>query len=543
MTAPLLRIFCASLCLFGAFLSGCGRPSSPASSQILRISQRNEPADLDPATASLPDEFFIIRALSEGLVSPATSSFENPDSKIENSRVRPAAASHWETSADGLTVTFHLRPDARWSNGDPVTAADFIASYRRVLTPATAARKTALFFAVKNARAFATGKLADFSAVGFSVPDPHTLVVTLEHPAPSFLLQAASGPWIPTHPATVAAHGRDWTKPAYFVGNGPFTLAEWRPQQRIVVKKNPSYHSADTVRLSEIQFLRFDSADTEERAYRAGQIDVTMDVPKTKIETYLRERPAELHRTPLAETRFLSFNTSRPPLNDERVRRALSLVIDRTKIVDRILLGGQEPATRFVPPALRTDRSSTPPLNSELRLDPNEARRLLAAAGFPGGKNFPQLELTGWSNTPVLEAIQAFWHQELGIECNLALREATVHLAALHEGNYDIGFVTTLLDVADRTAALEDFTSNAPNNFPHWHSAGFDRLVGAASTETDPARRNQLLADAETLLLTAAPVAPLYFNTRNWLMSPRVHGWRDDSLWTRDYAGIFLEAH
>lgn len=541
MTASQFRFFCAFSCLLAAILSGC-KPSSSshAPSQILRVSQRNEPTDLDPATAKLPDEFFIIRALSEGLVSPSVAAIENQDSKTESPAVRPAVASRWEISTDGLTVTFHLRPDTRWSNGDSVTAADFISSYRRVLTPATAAPKVALFFAVKNARAYFTGSLTDFSAVGFSAPDPHTLVVTLERPTPSFLLQAASGPWIPTHPATVAAHGREWTKPGHFVGNGPFVLTEWRSQQRLVVKKNSAYHSASTIRLDEIQFLRFDSGDTEERAFRAGQVDVTMDVPKAKIATYAREHPAELHGLPLAETRFLAFNTTKPPLNDPRVRRALGLAIDRIKIVERVLLGGQEPAARFVSPVLLRG-SSGQALTTEFRFDPVEARSLLAAAGFPDGKNFPRLEVTGWSNNPVLEAIQAMWRQELGIEVSLALREATVHLAALHAGTYDIAFATTLLDIADRAAALEDFTRDAPNNFPHWHSPSYDRLLDTALSELDPAKRNQLLFDAETELLSAAPVAPLYFNTHNWLMSQRVHGWREDPLWTRSYHEVFLD--
>ncbi len=540
MNARLLRFLCALSCLFAALLPGCKRPApappSTPSPQILRLSQRNEPADLDPATATLPDEFFVIRALSEGLVTPDTTSPVG---------IRPAAATHWETSPDSLTYTFHLRPTARWSNGDVVTSADFIFSYRRLLTPATAAAKPELFFAVKNARPFAAGALTDFSAVGFAAPDPLTLVVTLEHPAPSFLLLAASGPWIPVHPATVAAHGRDWTKPGHFVGNGAFTLAEWRPQQRIVVKKNPAYHAATSVRLDEIQFLRFDSGDTEERAYRAGQVDVTMAVPVAKIDTYARERPAELHRSPLAETRFLSFNLTRLPLSDTRVRRALSLALDRAKLVERVLRGGQEPAPRFISPLLRyapaTSDSTGAPLASEFRFDPAEARALLAAAGFPAGKNFPRLELTGWSNSAVLETVQAMWRQELGVEVALATREAKVHLAALHAGAYDIAFVTNLLDVADPAAALADFTSDAPKNFPHWRSPEFDRLLASAATERDPATRARTLDAAETLLLAAAPVAPLYFNTKNWLMSPRVRGWREDALWTRDYTGVFLD--
>lgn len=530
--------FFAGTLLLSFFLSACVKkslsPASPTSSapQVLRISQRNEPADLDPATATLPDEFFIICALGEGLVIPDPA----------GGTPLPAVAAKWETSSDGLTYTFHLRPEARWSNGETVTAADFIASYRRLLTPATAAPKANLFYAVKNAHAFATGALTDFSAVGFAAPDAHTLVITLEKPAPAFLVYAASGPWIPIHPATVAAHARAWTQPAHYVGNGPFTLAEWRQQQRIVVKKNPAYRAAAAVHIDEIQFLRFDSGDTEERAYRAGQLDVTMSIPQSKIAAYAKDNSAEFHRAPLAETRFLSFNTRRPALADARVRRALALAVDRQRIVERVELGGQYPAWRLTPPAISpaADRAFASPL----RDNPTEARRLLAEAGFPGGKNFPTLELSAWSRSqgPTLEALQAMWRQELGIEVAVTVREAKVHLAAIGSGDYDIAYATTttLLDVADPLELLANFSSTSPGNHPHWQSAEFDRQLATATAEPTALGQAAALATAEMLLLESAAIAPLYFNTHNWLMTPRVKGWNEDALWSRDYTGISL---
>ena len=272
----------------------------------------------------MPDDFFVIRALSEGLVAPTTARDGSPV---------PAAADRWETSSDGLTWTFHLREDARWSDGEPVTAADWVASYQRVLSPGTAAPKAnLLLFLVKNAREFYLGHLTDFATVGFLAPDPHVLEVTLERPTPQFLTYAASGTWIPANPRVVARFGRRWTLPENYVGNGPFTLAEWKPGQRITVRRSPRYHAAAGVRPDEIQFLHFSDTDAEDRAYRDGQIDVTMAVPYTKVVTYFHERPAELHRAPLAETRYVAFNVGRPPLDDVRVRRALSLAIDRVRL-------------------------------------------------------------------------------------------------------------------------------------------------------------------------------------------------------------------
>lgn len=529
---------CALVCL-GLALSGCAKRTptdAAAADQVLRISQRNEPADLDPATATLPDEFFVIRALSEGLLVP------NP----AGGDPRPAAAERYSVSPDGLTYTFQLRP-ATWSNGDPVTANDFAASFHRVLSPVTAATKAHLFFAVKNAEAFASGRLSDFSRVGFRVIDAHTLAVTLERPTPRFPLYVASGAWIPVHAPTVAQYGRTWTEPGHFVGNGPFLLTEWRPQQRIVVRRNPQYRDATRVHLAEIQFIRFDNQESEERAFRAGQIDVTMAVPQPKLEVYARDRADELHQAPLAETRFLAFNTTRSALGDARVRRALSLAIDRHRVAAQVLKGGQFPAERFLSPALLhasadagAPIAEVPPA-SRHSFDPTTAQRLFAEAGFPGGAGFPRLELSGWAQNPVLEAIQQMWRQTLGIEVQIVVREAKVHLAALHTGSYDIAFVTNLLDVRDPVSALSDFTSRAPNNFPHWSSAPFDAAIDEAATTPDQSAATRLLLDAERTLLDAAPVAPIYFNTQNWLMSPRVKGWQQDALWTRHYVDLRLE--
>ncbi|PTX92548.1 peptide ABC transporter substrate-binding protein [Opitutus sp. ER46] len=540
---PRWLLSAGALALLLLVATGCREKSRSAPEGILRVSQRNEPTDLDPATASLPDEFFIIRALGEGLLVP------NP----AGGAPLPGAAAAYRVSDDGLTYTFQLRPGLQWSNGEPLTAADFLASFRRVLTRATAAPKAHLFYAVKNAEAFVWGQVTAFDQVGFAAPDPRTVVVTLAHPNPSFPLYVASGPWIPVNPRAVAQHGRHWTAPGRYVGNGPYVLTEWRSQRRIVVRRNPRYHAPAPVPTAEIQFIRFDNQDTEDRAYRAGQIDVTMAVPPSKLEPYAVERAPELHRAPLAETRFLAFNTTRAPLSDARVRRALALAIDRDKLVTYVLRGGQHPATRYLSPALlagsvlggergldsaAAGQPPHPDSPSPLSYDPTESRRLLAQAGFPNGRGFPALELAGWVQNPVLDAIQQMWRQELGIEVRIVVQEAKVHLAAINAGAYDIAFVTSLLDVCDPVAALTDFTTGAPNNFPHWSSPAFDEAVQRASRTADP--RPDILT-AESLLLESGAVAPVYFNVQNWMMSTRVEGWQQDALWSRRYNEVIVE--
>lgn len=494
---------------------------------VLRLSQRNEPGDLDPAAVTLPDEISVLRALSEGLLIPGPTG-SNP---------RPGVAESFTVSPDGLTYTFRLRRNARWSNGDVVTARDFHDSYRRLLTPATAATKASVFYPVKNARAFVRGELKDFAAVGIQVIDAQTLRLELEQPTPRFPHYVASGPWLPVHLPTVQQHGRKWTQAGNFVGNGPFTLTEWRGQQRIVVKKNPHWHGAAGVRLAEIQFIRFDSGDAEERAYRSGQIDVTMAVPESKVAVYAQERPAELHRAAMIETRYLTFNTQRPPLTDVRVRRALSLAINRPRLAERVTRAGQLSASSLLPPALRPASSVAPTGHT---YDPATARRLLAEAGLTGA-SFPRLELSAWSNTPVLEAIQAMWQQELGITVAISVRDAKVHLNALATGSYDIGFITAIPDVADPANLLADFSTGAPENYPQWSDAAFDRQLASALGEANEPAREAAITAAETKLLQAAPVAPLYFNAKVWLMSPRVHGWQEDGLWSRTYHQVYLE--
>lgn len=504
-------------------LAGCSRQPD-VTGETLRVSQRNEPATLDPALATLPDEFFILRGLLEGLLAPS------PD----GGEPVPAAAERWTVSADGRTYTFHLRPDRRWSNGEPVTASDFLASYRRALTPATAAPKADLFFIVEGAEAFYRGDLADFAATGFSAPNPHTLVVRLVRPAPQFLACVASGPWLPVNPGVVERHGAQWTRPENFVGNGAFTLAEWRPHQRLLLRRRTGEPVASEVHVETLAFLAMDNGDTEERAFRAGQLDVTMAVPASKLAGYENTVDPRLVRTPLHESRYLTFNTQRGPLKDARVRRALCLAIDREALVQNVVLGGQRAATSFVPPGL----GGYAPPESPIRFAPEEARRLLAEAGFPNGSGFPRLELATWTNLAVAEAIQAMWKDALGIEVGIMQREARVHIAALAAGDYDLGFMTAIPDIADAADLLGNLRSGAPANYPRWSVPAYDNALRHADDAVDAGERHRRLAAAEHLLLEARAVSPLYFNTRNYLVAPLVEGWREDALWNRYYSGV-----
>jgi oligopeptide transport system substrate-binding protein len=288
------------------------------------------------------------------------------------------------------------------------------------------------------------------------------------------------------------------------------------------------------VHLDAIHFLAFDNGDAEERAFRAGQLDVTMAVPYTKLPGYTVPG-SPLQHSALHETRYLAFNTTRGPLADPRVRRALALAVDRDALVNRVLQGGLAAAHHFVPPGL----GGHAPI-AHLREDAAEARRLLTAAGFPGGQGFPKLELTGWTQTVVLEAVQAMWKKELGIEVRIAVREARVHLASLRQGTYDIGFMTAIPDVADPANLLAELRSDSAANLPQWRDPTFDALLAAAEAAPTAAERQIRLAAAEARVTEECPVAPLYFNARNYLLNPAVQGWQEDAIWTRYYKGVAL---
>lgn len=530
------RGFLCFLCFLWPWLFGCAKRESSPLAGVLRISQRNEPATLDPQLATLPDEYFTARALLEGLTTPDPAGGEP----------RPAVATRWSVSPDGLVWTFHLRPEARWSNGDPVTARDFIWSFRRLLTPSLGAAKAPLFFPVRHALAYLHGEEKDFSRVGFAAPDPHTLVVTLAHPAPYLPRLAATGAWLPVHPPTLERHGagRDsrWSEPGKFVGNGPYVLTTWRRAQQIGFQRNPHYWDRAAVLIPAIRLVIFDNNDAEERSFRAGQLDITMTVPAARLDHYARSEPDLLRRQPLLETRYLALNLRRGPLADVRVRRALALAVDRAALTRHVLGGGQQAAWSLIPPGLggyqpadhlTRDAGSSPDAVAE-------ARRLLTEAGFPDGRGFPRLEFSTWTNTPVLEAVQQMWKQNLGIDTAITLREGRAHLGALAAGDFDLALMPLIPDYDDAGDAFSDFLGGAPANYARWNHPGYDDLVTRAGRTLDPAARLAGYHAAEGVLLQEMPAIPLYYSSQNFLVSPRVRGWQSDRLWTRYYKRVTL---
>lgn len=501
----------------------------------LEIGNTGEPGELDPHIINSAPDYQVVPALFEGLLNfePATLA------------PTPGVAERWTISPDGLTYTFHLRPNAKWSNGDACTAADFLYSFRRALSPALGSQYTLLFHPVRGAADYASGKLTDFASVGFAAPDPHTLILTLAHPTPYLLGMIAGNPvWFPVHRATIERHGTidqrgtGWTRAGHLVGNGAFRLTEWRPNQVIVAEKSPHYWDAAHVRLQTLRFHAIDSLDAEERSFRAGQLHVA-HLPPAKATALLAAKSPLLQITPGLNSAFINVNTTRPALHDARIRRALALALDLPRIAASVNSARMLPADGIIPPGMAGYTRA-----ARLASDPATARTLLAAAGFPGGAGFPKLELstaTGGAHE-LAQAIQQSWRTELGVQVAIVNRESRTHWDQMHAKNYDLALAGWNADYPDASTFLDLWKSGGGWNFSQWNDAHYDALLALAATALDPAARLAHLQACEARLLEEMPVIPLSFDRFLRLVHVSVRGWPANSTDRPDYRPVWLAA-
>ena len=531
--------FLAVLAALAALLPACAKRETPVEEGIrtktLLIGNQNEPASLDPHVVDALTDQIILTSLLEGLAVL--------DEKT--SQALPGIAERWDVSPDGLGYTFHLRADARWSNGDPVTARDFAFSFQRILTPSFGATYSYMLWPLKNAERFNKGELKDFSAVGVEVVDDRTLRLRLEHPTPYLPALTTHGTWMPVHRATVEKFGRTdyranpWTRPGNFVGNGAFTLAEWSPNARIVVAKNPRYWDSARTQLERVIFFPTEKADTEDHNFRAGQVHLTFDVPKSKLATYRAQSPSPLRLDPLLNLTYLNFNVTKPPFTDPRVRRALAFAVDRDAIAQRVLSGAFLPAPTIVPPDCGGYTS-----RAKIGTDYAEARRLLAEAGFPGGKNFPSIpvQVLNDENQPrIMEAIQAMWLKELGVKITIEPFEQKTLFQNQQTLAHTLALLGWTADYADPSTFLEIFRTGNGQNWTGWGDKNYDTLLDQATATADPTKRFALFQQAEALLLDLSPVAPLAYRARTYLIHPAVKNWEPAPLGIHRFQIVRLE--
>ncbi len=493
-----------------------------------------EPAGIDPHITTGLTELFVMVALFEGLAT-----FDS-----ETMEIRPGVAQSWEISEDGKTYTFSIDPKARWSNGDSLTAEDFLFSFERILTPALGAPYAYMLYPIMGAEAFNTGKTQTFSTVGVSAPDPMTLIIELESATPYFLSLLTHNTWWPVHRPTILAHGKmtdrvsKWTRPENFVGNGPYALDSWRINQSIHAVRNPHYRATEEVKLNGIHFLPIQT-DAEERAFRAGYLHITDSVPIHRINWWRDASPEKIHFDTALGVYYYMFNTTRGPLGDVRVRKALAYSINREEITEHILQAGQQPAYHFTPP-------NAGGYNAEARLvyDPDLARKLLAEAGYPDGQGFPAFELlynTSESHRAIAVAIQQMWKEELGIDIKLYNQEWKAYLSTREAKKFDILRAAWYGDYDDPSTFLSLGTTNNGNNHTGWSNPESDALIAQAATTLDPTARKTVFQKAETLLLEEMPVLPIYFYVTTRLIDESVNGWHPNILDYHPYQGITLD--
>jgi oligopeptide transport system substrate-binding protein len=543
-----LILLAALLMVGGLVWLGAGRATATRTAYSLTLQEANknkillltvgsEPRTLDPQEAQGVTEHHIIMAMIEGLVAPSID---------DQSKVVPGMADRWEHNEDYSVWTFHIGEDRKWSNGDPVTAQDFVFSYKRMLTSSFGAQYSENLFILKGAEDYYRGKITDFDQVGVKALDPHTLRIELVGPTPYLLSLVQHDSWLPVNPKAILSFGnidtRDskWTRAENYIANGPFKMKSWRPNDVIEVVRNPLYWDAANVKLNGINFFSIENLNTAERAFQAGQLHKTDQVPLDKVPYYRRTRPELIRIDPYEGVYFYRINIARKPLDNPKVRLALNLAVDRDAIVKNILREDQKPATGYTPPGMGDYK----PLD-KMQYDPERARQLLAEAGYPNGKGFPKFTIhfnTLESHRAIAEAIQQMWKEELNIDVGLENQEWKVYLDTQNNKNYDISRSAWIGDFMDPVTFLSMWTTGNGNNNTNWGNPKFDAFIEQAARTGDPKARLEILHQAEDLFLSEAPIVLVYWYTNAYLLQPSVQNWNPLVLGNHNYKYIDLKS-
>ncbi len=544
--------------LLAAVLSGLVLATGARAGELRFVSSA-ELNTLDPQKMSWLQDIRIAQCLFEPLVV-----YRLPAGTVEG-----GAASSWDISPDQATYTFHLRPGAHWSNGDPVTAHDFIYAWRRAMLPDLASDYSYLLFRIRGAQAFfdwrnkqleAYASAQDHSpaaaqalwdrarrhfarTVGLEAPNPLTLVVHLEHPTPYFLELAAFCTFMPVDPASIARFisinpdtgmlQQDplWTRPGNLVSNGPYVLDRWRFKRDIHLAVNPTYWDRAAVKNDGITQLTISEVLLSLIDYHRGDVQWLPDLPSTSptVADLANAGRSDVHKVPMAGTYFYNFNCAptlangrRNPLADPRVRRALALTIDRRIIVTKITRLNQPIAYTFIPPGVIPGYS--PPLPPQPANPVAEARKLLAEAGYPGGRNLTGLSIlynTEGGHLAIAQTIQANWHQALGVSVTLEGVEPRMFSQRLRQHNFTISRAAWIGDYRDPTTFLDKFITGNGNNDAQYSNPAFDALMHQAELQPDQARRMAILEKAEALMLADQPIAPIFHYVFVEMYDPR----------------------
>lgn len=486
-----------------------------AAKQELVRANGYEPATLDPNLAESNVEFYIFNDLFEGLLRVG-----------KNGEVIPALATKWENQ--GTVWTFHLRPEAKWSNGDPVTADDFVFSWRRLTDPKTASPYGSYLASayVLNAAEINAGSKPP-TELGVKALDAHTLQVTLAEPNSYLLKQLVHFPVLPVNRKVVEQYGKNWTQPQNFVGNGAFKLAQWVVNEKVVVERNTQYwDNAHTV-LNKVTFLPLQGFPEVAR-FRAGEIELGYSAPPELYQQLKKSLGDEqLVTYPLLSTSYFAFNNRQPPFNDVRVRQALNLALDKQVIAGKVLGYGQQPAWTFTPTGaggFNLQPGVAAGWSQEQRIA--QAKKLLAEAGF--NAQHPLRFTLLYSNDATIKKIviagSAMWKKNLGAEVSLQNQERKVVLDNINNGQYSVAFSRWLADYNDPSTFLNVFRSTSSENSAKYANEHYDRLLHQATAAQSPEQVQQHFQQAEDVLAVDTPVAPVYYEANATLVKPYVKG-------------------
>lgn len=509
--------------LIAAALAACGGGESNVLSGnrdgILHYGNGSEPQGLDPHVVTGVPENHIIRALFEGLA------VKNPYTL----EPEPGVAKSWDINEDGRIITFHINPQAKWSNGDPMTAQDYVWSWKRLLSPTMGAEYNYMLFPVNNAKAFATGEITDFDEVGVKALDDLTLQVTLSERTPYFIQLMDHYSTFAVHRPTLEKFGKAtdrftrWTRVENMVSNGAFRLKDWALNRRIELEKSDTYWDRDKVRLNGVVYYPTENVVSEERMFRVGQLHYTQSVPLGKIPVYREMEKSPYVQAPYLGTYFFLLNTTRPPVDDVRVRKALSMAVDRDRLNKTILKGANVSAYSITPP---DTLGYYPP--KLFGYDVEKARELLAEAGYPNGEGWPGLELTyntSEDHRKIAVALQHMWKDALNIEVTLANQEWKVYLDSVSQMNFQVARRGWIGDYVDPNNFLDLYLTGGGNNNTGFADTRYDDMIlRQAPQAATKEERFAIFHEAETMLMEQMPIIPIFTYTSKHLIHPSVNG-------------------
>ncbi|CAK3860732.1 oligopeptide ABC transporter periplasmic binding protein [Vibrio crassostreae] len=507
----------------------------PAGTELAKVQELvrgngTEVATIDPHKSQGVPESHVIRDLLEGLV--------NQDGE---GNTIPGVAESWETT-DNKTFTFHLRKDAKWSNGDPVTAQDFVYSWKRAVDPATASPYAWYMEYTKmaNAKDIVAGK-KDKSELGVKAVDANTLVVELETAVPYFVMMMGHTTMKPVHQATVEKYGDQWTKPEHFVGNGAFSVDKWVVNERLVLKRNDQYWNNDKTVLNKVTFLPIENQVAEMNRFLSGEIDFTNELPTEHFKRLQKEYAEDVSVAGNLCTYYYIFNTKKAPFDDVRVRQAISYAIDRDIVTGAILAQGQKPAYFLTPEITAGFAPELPAYGKMSQKERNaEAERLLEEAGY--GKDNPLkfnlLYNTSENHKKIAVALGSMWKKTLGLSVTLENQEWKTYLSSKDSGDFEVARAGWCGDYNEASSFLTLMKSNNTTGGVHYDSAAYDQIIDKALNSTSEEERKALYLEAEALMAKDMPIAPIYQYVKSRLLNPHVGGFpinnAEDKIFSKD---------